>query len=211
MTDATRALYDQLAAHFDEHSEKPGGGSTKLIFVTGEQVIARLNDVLGPDAWEFEVQESQLLPGPPLEAVVRGRLTVHFATRTVVREQWGSQPVQGKGELGNIYKGATTDALKKCASLVGVGLYLFDAEEREAVRREMVAEQRTGQASRPAATAPDAPLVCTACEAPLTSEVKFKDGTVWTPAKLAEFGRSKYGRVLCMACYRDAKAAASLN
>jgi hypothetical protein len=49
-------------------------------------------------------------------------------------------------ELNNDIKGAITDCIKKCASLVGVGLYLFNPEERLEVEAEM------RHAKRPAPT-----------------------------------------------------------
>jgi hypothetical protein len=54
----------------------------------------------------------------------------------VRRQQYGSQKIKRKRDSGNIldigfdYKGAATDALKKCASLIGVGLYLSRKEEQ---------------------------------------------------------------------------------
>jgi hypothetical protein len=71
----------------------------------------------------------------------------------------------------------------------------FDGDEREDAK---------------SATAPSAPgngaLVCDACGDALT-ETKFRDGTAWTPAQLAAYGRKKHGRVLCMSDYKAANDA----
>ena len=54
--------------------------------------------------------------------------------RMVVRQQFGSQKIRRSRssgaplDLGFDLKGASTDALKKCASLLGVGLYLSRKE-----------------------------------------------------------------------------------
>lgn len=53
--------------------------------------------------------------------------------RTVVKEAFGSKSVIGKqSEQEHIFKAAQTDALKKAASLVGIGLQLYRAEEEQA-------------------------------------------------------------------------------
>jgi hypothetical protein len=63
-------------------------------------------------------------------------------------------------------------------------------------------------AKSPTATpAPDnGALVCADCGEALT-ETKFRDGTSWTPAQLAAYGRKKHGRVLCMSDYKAANDA----
>ena len=53
--------------------------------------------------------------------------------RTVVKEAFGSKSVIGKqSEQEHIFKAAQTDALKKAASLVGIGLQLYRQEEEQA-------------------------------------------------------------------------------
>lgn len=53
--------------------------------------------------------------------------------RSVVKEAFGSKSVIGKqSEQEHIFKAAQTDALKKAASLVGIGLQLYRAEEEQA-------------------------------------------------------------------------------
>jgi hypothetical protein len=127
------AIYQQLSAHFDQHHSRDGGRGEKLIYVTGEQVISRLNDVLGMD-WDFTIREHGINAEAD-ECWALGRLTIYLPERTTTREQFGSQKLKRSRKDGNPLdlgfdlKGAATDALKKCASLVGVGLYLYDKEE----------------------------------------------------------------------------------
>lgn len=74
------------------------------------------------------------------EAWALGELVVDIGERTVVRQQFGSQKIRrGRStgvplDLGFDLKGASTDALKKCASLLGVGLYLSRKEGIRPVR-----------------------------------------------------------------------------
>jgi len=166
MTDQT--TYQQLAARFDpgDHRTKTISGRD-LTYVDGETVVSRLNDVLGFDGWSFEVGQINVLEK---EVWVTGRLTVYTGDRPVVREQAGGQIInRNKGgeviELGNDIKGAMTDCLKKCATLVGVGLYLFDPDARREVADEMRAVKRQGHpAPMPAAQPADPTLLKTKVE-----------------------------------------------
>lgn len=124
--------YAKLTAPFDVVHKKPGGGQD---YITGEQVTSRLNEVLGFDGWSFTVlQHGYNDEADELWAL--GEMIVH-GERTVVRQQFGSQKPnryssgQNSGriiDLGFDLKGAATDALKKCASLIGVGLSLHEKD-----------------------------------------------------------------------------------
>ena len=59
-------------------------------------------------------------------------------------------------ELANDIKGAVTDCLKKCATLVGVGLYLYDPAARTEVKAEMQAAKRNPTPRPSAAPTPAA-------------------------------------------------------
>ena len=67
----------------------------------------------------------------PQEVVIRGRLTVHAKHGTIVKEQFGSASVKRSNgsitSLGDDLKAATSDALKKCASLLGLALDLYES------------------------------------------------------------------------------------
>lgn len=49
-------------------------------------------------------------------------------------------------------------------------------------------------------------LRCAECHEPVT-DLRFRDGALWTPAQVARFGSRKFGRVLCVTHYREAKEA----
>ena len=49
-------VYGKLAAEFEETFTDVRGG-VALIYITGEQVVSRLNEVLGPEGWSFTVKE----------------------------------------------------------------------------------------------------------------------------------------------------------
>lgn len=138
-----QAIYDQLAEKFDEtHTDVRGG--VALTYITGEQVVDRLNTVLG-FRWSFTVIEHGWHESTDEEWVL-GRLTVTLGDLVVVREQYGSQKRNKTAvrrapngdtiparhiEIGFDMKGAATDALKKCAQMIGVGLYLSHRPTRQ--------------------------------------------------------------------------------
>lgn len=124
--------YAALTAPFDSTYNDPRG----FTYITGEQCVTRMNTVLGPENWGFEILEHGINEQAD-EIWVKGRLTVFFldANIPVVREQFGSQKVNRKRndktilDIGFDLKGAATDAMKKCAMNIGVGLYLSSKEE----------------------------------------------------------------------------------
>ena len=199
-TTPATGTYVRLAAPF-ELTFKDMRGGIELEYITGEQAISRLNDVLGVDGWSFRILEH----GCHQEAGefwVLGEISAAVGDRTVVRQQFGSQRMKRSRtsdaplDIGFDLKGATTDALKKCASLLGVGLYLS--------RKEAPDDARFASGTNPPPSA-DEPLRCAHCEREL-QEVRFRDGTSWAPLQLAAFGRRKHGKVLCMDHYREANA-----
>jgi hypothetical protein len=199
-----RKLYTLLSAPFDPvfHDVR---GSRQIEYLTGEQVISRLNRLLGFETWSFRVLEHGVEPEAD-EVWVLGELrVVGFGGEPVVRQQFGSQRImrsRDRGsplELGDDLKAAATDCLKKCATLIGVGLYLSRKDGAQRAR----STEHGGAATATNDSASGASLVCVECGAALKS-VKFRDGTTWTPADLAGHGREKFGRVLCVTHNRQA-------
>jgi len=105
--------------------QRPGRGGQMLDYVETPAVIRRLNEAFDYN-WHFEVMEYQITD---TEAVVLAKLTANGITKM----QFGSSAIS-KGKDGTIYntgdalKGAASDALKKCATLFGVGLHLYEDE-----------------------------------------------------------------------------------
>jgi hypothetical protein len=122
----------RLAAPFEVIYTDVRGG-VELKYVTGEQVARRLNEVLGVGGWSFRILRHDINPEAD-EAWALGELVAEIGEKTVVRQQFGSQKLKRSRstgaplDLGFDLKGASTDALKKCASLLGVGLYLSRKE-----------------------------------------------------------------------------------
>jgi len=105
-------------------------------YYSGEQIITHLNHALGPMGWDWEPLEHGYDQEAD-EVWVLGKLTARFVMdamndddyerQTTVKIDRGWQPVNRKKtgqalSMGNDYKGADTDALKRCARMLGVGL-----------------------------------------------------------------------------------------
>ena len=120
--------HDRLAAPFDVTFTDVRGG-VELTYVTGEQVTRRLNEVLGVSGWSFRVLRHDVNAEAD-EAWALGEIVAEVDGKCVTRQQFGSQKIRRSRstgaplDLGFDLKGAATDAMKKCASLLGVGLYL---------------------------------------------------------------------------------------
>ncbi len=174
-------------------------GNTDLSYLTLEQVVTRLNTVLGVDGWDFSIHDHGQ---DESHCWVQGHMMVHFGIRTVVREQFGECAITRGMSIGDARKGAASDALKKCASLIGVGLYLSHREE------EVQAEQMR-HAPEPVtpirSTTAELTVGCDECGDSIRSSQR-PDGTTWTAQEKAQWSRQKFGRVLCYACSRKAGA-----
>ena len=124
----------RLAEPFDVTFTDVRGG-VELTYVSGEQVVRRLNDVLGVGGWSFRILR-HAVHAEADEAWALGELVAEIDGRTVVRQQFGSQKLRRSRstgaplDIGFDLKGAATDAMKKCASLLGVGLYLSRKDVR---------------------------------------------------------------------------------
>ena len=125
--------YAKLCAPFEKTYERNGFNYIKM-----EQVTSRLNEVLGVDGWSFVVREHGYSQQADSYWVL-GQIRATFDGVSVTREQFGSQALgryrsrepESKGgiiDVGNDMKGAATDAFKKCAAALGVGLYLSSTD-----------------------------------------------------------------------------------
>jgi len=92
-------------------------------------VIQRLNDAL-EGMWSFEIINHHINEKEG-EVLVIGKLTVG----NIVKMQFGSSQITKAKQSGDIIsiaddlKAAATDSLKKCATQMGVGLYLYNKEK----------------------------------------------------------------------------------
>lgn len=111
--------------------QRDGPDGKPLRYLETHVVITRLNE--GCDVWHFEVVEHRVFKA---EVVVVGKLTADG----VIKMAFGGSAITfnnaGKVvSLADDLKAAASDALKKCASLLGVGLELYASKGRAAAPR----------------------------------------------------------------------------
>jgi hypothetical protein len=100
-----------------------------LTYIPISEVIARLNKVIGLNNWSSEIVSVGRDSVDTDWVIAHVRLTAIVNGETITKDGVGGQQVKytkaGKVlDLGDEFKGAMSDALKKAAQQLGVGLYL---------------------------------------------------------------------------------------
>lgn len=112
-----------------EQIKQRAGNFGTLDYIEGHAVIQRLNEAL-EGMWSFEIINHHINEKEG-EVLVLGKLTVG----NVVKMQFGSSQITRAKQSGDIIsiaddlKAAATDSLKKCATQMGVGLYLYGKDK----------------------------------------------------------------------------------
>ena len=139
-------------------------------------------------------------------------------TRQIKRHRNTGAPL----DIGFDLKSAATDCLKKCATLVGVGLYLTRKDDelprmpaqpparngsktREHHQRSVATAEQSGSEAQAAVTGGPAEtndMLCERCSQQLQL-TKTRDGGTWTPEQLAAYTRREHNRTLCSGCVRS--------
>lgn len=141
-------IFDSLSEPFAPGVEKQlKKGGTSLTYIPVSEVITRLNRVLGVDMWSYEIVSCDRDSLDPDWVVAHVRLKATFVpTDTspqldVTKDGVGGQKIKRTKsgdivDLGDEMKGAVSDALKKAAQHLGVGLYLARSEESRNLEQE---------------------------------------------------------------------------
>ena len=125
--------------------QRPAKGGGMWDYVTGGYIKKCLNLMFGWD-WDFEIIDEQILIEAK-EVVVKGKLTCRSNGKTIVKMQYGNKDIIFKRgtniplSVGNDLKSACTDALKKCASEIGIASDVYNKEEFKEVK--VMAERPT--------------------------------------------------------------------
>lgn len=115
--------------------------------VKAAYVKKRLSIIFGWN-FDFEIKSREFLKATG-EVLVEGRLTIRSGNNTIIREQFGQHYTStqtdandGGGttthpsDIGNAYKAAATDALKKCASEIGICWDVYGQEHSDKKKEE---------------------------------------------------------------------------
>lgn len=126
-----------------------GGGTWR--YVTVGYIKKVLNLMFGFD-WDFEIVSEKIEFGC---VIVKGRLTCRSNNKQIVKMQFGSKEIAYKNDyidmpdgkkkkvktdqpldIGNDYKAACSDALKKCAAEIGIAADVYNADEFKEIKIE---------------------------------------------------------------------------
>jgi hypothetical protein len=108
---------------------REGRGGQEFHYVRHQYITQVLNQICGHN-WDFEILREDVRED---QIWVLGKLTIRVHDHQIVKQQYGSASVKtyssgdNAGEmmsLGDDLKAAASDALKKCASMIGLGLDL---------------------------------------------------------------------------------------
>jgi recombination DNA repair RAD52 pathway protein len=119
-----------LEKHFSpaQIKQREGNFGKKLDYIEGHAVIQRLNDAFEAQ-WSFSILKHEILEATD-EVVVLGELKAgdvfktQFGSSRITRSRQSGEAVS----LADDFKAAATDAVKKCATLLGVGLHLYNGD-----------------------------------------------------------------------------------
>jgi hypothetical protein len=109
----------------EQIKQREGNFGRMLDYIEGHAVIQRLNDAFDAD-WSFTIINHEIYKETD-EVIVIGQLNAGG----IVKSQFGSSRItraRGTGDIVSLaddLKAAATDALKKTATLLGVGLHLY--------------------------------------------------------------------------------------
>lgn len=143
-------IYTQLSEPFSAEAERTLVKSgTSLTYIPQAEVVARLNRVFGVHNWSSETLSIFRDATDKDWVVAHVRITASITSgdrvHTISHDGVGGQKIKRTKagdpvDLGDEFKGAASDALKKAATLFGVGLYLSrDSEAMEV--EDLVAAQ----------------------------------------------------------------------
>jgi hypothetical protein len=136
VTEAQKAILTQKTpAEVIRYREGPSG--MMLAYVEHAWVNEQLNLAFNW-AWSWEILEWRFVPeSDPLEVFVLGRLTVHTPHGDLIKTQFGSAEVKRARKtglplsIGDDLKAASSDALKKASSLLGLALDLYRSDDEK--------------------------------------------------------------------------------
>lgn len=118
--------------------KRPGKGGQQWEYVTGTYIQKVLNFMFGWN-WDFIIEKFDVNEAAK-QVIVLGKLVCRTGDKEIVKQQFGRNDIaikKGTGEyldLGNDLKGAATDALKKCASEIGIASDIYGKGEFKEIR-----------------------------------------------------------------------------
>lgn len=134
-------IFSKTPAKFIKKRPAKGGGEWDYVEVG--YVIKTLNLMFGWD-WDFTIL-NETINIDFKEVIVKGQLTVRTGGKTIIKTQFGNKEIIfRKGttiplSIGNDIKAASSDALKKAASMIGIAQDIYLGKEMKEI--EVVVEE----------------------------------------------------------------------
>ena len=113
----------------EQIKQREGNFGKTLDYIEGHAVIQRLNDAFDAD-WSFVIIKHEIIKETD-EVIVLGELGAGAIKKT----QFGSSRITRARNTGDLLsiaenmKSAATDSLKKCATMLGIGLHLYNKDD----------------------------------------------------------------------------------
>lgn len=164
--------------------------------------IKALTEVFGPCGigWWYTIDKQWLEHGNGPEVAAFCNITLFY--KVVGEESHGIPGTGGSGFVkvekngpytsDECFKMALTDAISVAAKALGAAANIYWQQDRT-------------KYDRPSAPAPEKPILCEVCGKPVQG-AKKQDGSIMTPAQVADWTKHKRGKVLCLACEKAARA-----
>jgi len=132
--------------------DRPAKGGGKWTYVSGGYVKKTLNRVFGW-RWSFQIVDKFREDG---EVIVQGRLIIlnDEGVPCITKEDFGKKEIMCKKNsttplsIGNDYKSASTDALKRCAYQLGIASDVYAPKEFNELKgnpSEMINEKKSNR------------------------------------------------------------------
>jgi len=119
----------------EQIKQRKGSFGDMIDYVEAHAVIQRLNDAFDGN-WSFEIITNEKQGE---EIVVLGKLSADGVSKM----QFGSKKITFNSKTGEVVclgddiKAAASDCLKKCSTLLGVGLHLYSDREEQPKEKDM--------------------------------------------------------------------------
>jgi hypothetical protein len=121
--------------------KRPAKGGGTWNYVSTGYIVKVLNLMFGWD-WDCEIESEQIIG---TQVIVRCRLSCRtHEGKTIVKTQYGRKDITFKKatqdflDIGNDFKAAASDGLKKCASMIGIASDVYFKDEYKEFEGEIV-------------------------------------------------------------------------
>jgi len=169
----------------EQIKQRKGNFGEMIDYVETHAVIQRLNDAFDGQ-WSFEVLTQE---NNGSQVMVLGKLTAEGISKT----QFGCSSITTNSKTGEIvslgddYKAAASDALKKSASLFGIGLHLYGADKNQT-------SEHTGKDAGKGMSEKSKPKGGTTITKEQLAQIKkLRTDLGWTPEQVQEQSKTMFG------------------